>query len=419
MKIKYLLVFLFLPVLALPAFARAAGTTSADFLNISVGARAVAMGEAYTALARGPEAVYWNPAGLVDQKLVELSSMHANWFGDMSFDYLGFAFPYRIGTIGLGYTVLNYGSIPGYDSSGAKGSDIGAYDGAFTLSWAQRLNKRFSLGVSAKYINEKLDSFNSSTIAADCGILFELRPAVNLALVAKNQIGKLKFISEEASVPSAITIGISAGPFLTDALNVSADYTLATGGENFLNYGLEYYFNDFFCIRGGSSKSRLQGGLGFKSPYFNLDYAYVPYENLGATHRVSFGLRFGINKQEEAKLHYNKGKELYRKKKYLDALNEFRLAIETDPSSDESREFVSRIVSDLRQEEQQNKLKSILEQKKKVQDLLDQATAAYQEGDYNKALELVDKSLQIIPGNQAALKFKERLDKFIKLPKGR
>ncbi len=43
----------------------AIGTTSADFLNLPIGARAAAMGGAYTAISEDASGIFWNPAGLV------------------------------------------------------------------------------------------------------------------------------------------------------------------------------------------------------------------------------------------------------------------------------------------------------------------------------------------------------------------
>ena len=40
------------------------GTTAAPFLEIGAGARAVAMGGAFTAIADDPMSLYWNPAAL-------------------------------------------------------------------------------------------------------------------------------------------------------------------------------------------------------------------------------------------------------------------------------------------------------------------------------------------------------------------
>jgi len=41
------------------------GWSAAAQFRFGVGARALALGSAYTALAEGPTAVYWNPAGLL------------------------------------------------------------------------------------------------------------------------------------------------------------------------------------------------------------------------------------------------------------------------------------------------------------------------------------------------------------------
>ena len=46
-----------------------AGITTAQFLKIGVGARASAMGEAFTAVANDASALYWNPAGLAHRAL--------------------------------------------------------------------------------------------------------------------------------------------------------------------------------------------------------------------------------------------------------------------------------------------------------------------------------------------------------------
>jgi len=49
----------------------------ANFLEIGVGARGRAMGDAYTGLASGATATYWNPAGLgsVERFTVAFSSL--------------------------------------------------------------------------------------------------------------------------------------------------------------------------------------------------------------------------------------------------------------------------------------------------------------------------------------------------------
>ncbi len=52
-------------VLSFNCYANVAGTTTTSFLKIGVGARAAAMGDAFTALADDPTALYWKLANLL------------------------------------------------------------------------------------------------------------------------------------------------------------------------------------------------------------------------------------------------------------------------------------------------------------------------------------------------------------------
>jgi hypothetical protein len=66
---------------------------SNEFMNIGIGARALAMGGAQVSSVRDVTAAYWNPAGLLGIKHQnEFSLMHAEYFaGIAKFDYAGFS----------------------------------------------------------------------------------------------------------------------------------------------------------------------------------------------------------------------------------------------------------------------------------------------------------------------------------------
>jgi len=72
-----------------------AGTSSATFLRIGVGARAVAMGETFVAVANDPSAIYWNPAGLASLQRRELSISHVQWPADIGYDHVTLTLPSR------------------------------------------------------------------------------------------------------------------------------------------------------------------------------------------------------------------------------------------------------------------------------------------------------------------------------------
>ena len=89
-----------------------AGTRSAQFLNIAVGARAVGMGESYVAAADDVYAVYWNPAGLSYVRTSQLGFMHNEWFEDIRYEYLGYAQPNgNIGTLAGSLAFVHMGEL--------------------------------------------------------------------------------------------------------------------------------------------------------------------------------------------------------------------------------------------------------------------------------------------------------------------
>src|SRR5439155_18087839 len=65
-----------------------AGTSSATFLKIGVGARAVGLGESFVAVANDPSAIFWNPAGLASLQKEELLFSHAGWPGDIHYEHI-------------------------------------------------------------------------------------------------------------------------------------------------------------------------------------------------------------------------------------------------------------------------------------------------------------------------------------------
>ena len=65
MRIKYIiLACLFISSTIVGQTVSKVGTTAAQFLKIGIGARALALGGAYSAIADDASALYWNPGGL-------------------------------------------------------------------------------------------------------------------------------------------------------------------------------------------------------------------------------------------------------------------------------------------------------------------------------------------------------------------
>src|SRR5882672_5499886 len=100
------------------------GTTSADILKVGVGARAIGMGEAYTAQADDVSSLYWNPAGLALMQERQASFMYDQMYQGLSFQNANVGIPLENGAIGGSLSYLSYGDIPGY-ANDAAGTPIG------------------------------------------------------------------------------------------------------------------------------------------------------------------------------------------------------------------------------------------------------------------------------------------------------
>src|SRR5262245_18696395 len=92
--------------------AQEAGKSGLAFLKIGVGSRAAALGEAYTALADEPSAIYWNPAGLRSVSGTQLAFTHLSWLENIKHDFMAISFPGFGGKIGLAFTMQ---SLPDFE----------------------------------------------------------------------------------------------------------------------------------------------------------------------------------------------------------------------------------------------------------------------------------------------------------------
>src|SRR6266446_4057191 len=127
------------------------GTTGADILRIGVGARAIAMGEAYVAQADDVSSLYWNPAGLALMQERQASFMYDQMYQDLKFQNANIGIPLENGAIGGSLSYLSYGDIQGYSDIGTATGNQSAYSGVATLG-AAWLGNQWSAGANVKGI---------------------------------------------------------------------------------------------------------------------------------------------------------------------------------------------------------------------------------------------------------------------------
>lgn len=303
-------------LIAVTAFALAmdihpnAGKTAASFLKLGLGARAIGMGESYAGIADDVYAVYWNPAGLNSLERNEITAMHTEWFQDIRYEYASAAIrldeksvcAFSLGGLYLSgierRTVLE---LPEDDASVPVGT-FGAYDLLAVASYSMKLDDNWTLGANLKGILESIDVYSGFTAAVDIGAMYKLSKNVKLGMVLQNFGPHLTIISTSYWLPLNVKVGLG---FVIPEWNLTGDVDINQPIDNFtkISGGLEYNFSNTIFLRAGYryrvtdpdilQVAGITAGIGFRLDEYQLDYAFVPFGELGITHRISFTARLG------------------------------------------------------------------------------------------------------------------------------
>jgi hypothetical protein len=156
------------------------GTRGLNFLELGVGARALALGGAYVSTAEGMSSIYWNPAGVSDLKTISASVNYQNLYSGVGLKngYVAAGMPIGSGVVALALTHFSSGEIQRTTEQFPEGNDpnygstvewIGT---ALTATYARRITDRLSFGGSFKYAQEGLDFVDASWVGVDLGTLF-------------------------------------------------------------------------------------------------------------------------------------------------------------------------------------------------------------------------------------------------------
>ncbi|MDD5687548.1 MAG: PorV/PorQ family protein [Elusimicrobia bacterium] len=289
-------------------------SSAMQFLKVGIGAKQEAMGGAQVAVAEDVNSVYWNPAGLGSVSATELSFMHLSYFEGINYEYLAIGHPINeSSTIGLQVMYLNYGSMDktledangAYDAVGSVGS-YSANDMGGAISYGKQVDETINVGGSLKMVSEKIDSDTASGFGLDLGVEYvPNKGGIQLGLAVQNIGGKVGSDSLPGNIKAGLGKKLSAFEGennLTIAADVNYGLDSAITKENI---GMELIVAEMIAIRAGykigyhEESYTLGGGfkMGGESSTFNLDYAFVPTKDLGDTHRVSLGIRFGGGKE--------------------------------------------------------------------------------------------------------------------------
>lgn len=339
----------FLQLAGAPAFAAfqsEAGVNGAQFLKIGAGARSLGMGEAMTASAEGPEAMYWNPAGLAAARGLELAYSRAELPDTVHHDYAALALPvnWSGGVFGFAFTRLSQGTIEQVDNVGVRRGAFSPHSEAFSFGYARAFTEEdaltkdrgyfrdswnlpgaarrfeddderepwtgsFRAGAAIKVVSETLGTRTATTASADGGVVYRpsTRPALALAWAFRNAGGRLRYIRESEPLPLEIALAAAhdwepeRGHVVTAIEAVIPIHArpygkLGAEWERAVSKGAHAVGRVGFQGRSAPDLGVLSGftvGAGCRINGFSFDLAFQPLGALGEAFRLGLGWKFG------------------------------------------------------------------------------------------------------------------------------
>jgi len=313
-----------------------AGTTAAQFLKIGAGARSIALGGAYAALADDILSIYWNPAGLARiGGNGEATFNHAEWLADTQYDFA--AFSLNIGTFGaLGFQITSFRTpeepVRTIRFPEGTGQFWDANSIALGVTFAKNLTDRFAIGVTGKFIQENIFNETARGAAFDLGVLYKT-PFNNLTLGASitnfgtkmrldgrdilfNEDPPLgeqgtvdevpaKFELDSYEIPLNLRFGLAWRVMRNENMEIiaTADGVHPNDNTEYVNSGVEVGFKNILFLRGGYKALFLENsdqgatfGVGLRydavGANFKFDFGWADYGRLKNVKFVSLAIRY-------------------------------------------------------------------------------------------------------------------------------
>ena len=304
--------------------AQRVATSMLTFLKIGVGARAVALGEAFVPVADDATTLHWNPAGIADLAGPRAHVTHTSWPADISYDNFIYVQPTGAWGGGFGVQVSSLRTTLDYTTEAEplpSGRTFGYSDLLIGGGYSRQFTDRFTLGVGLKYLREDLGSDVGGSVlhswSMDMGTVFRLpyhgfrvsmawtnfgpdfQPPGGYQSLGPNP-ADVRYAS--FSPASIFAFGAAIEPIQQKhfRLLTAMQFDHPADGTELVKGGAELWVDEMVALRAGwnphSDAMDFSTGIGFRgavrSRVVHFDYAYTDGNALGRIDRFSVEVEF-------------------------------------------------------------------------------------------------------------------------------
>ena len=288
-------------LLANSVLAQGGGKTGLAFLKLGVGSRALAMGEAYSAIASDPSAVYYNPAALSLSDNSQLLLMHKVWIQDTRTEFIAAKTTFDKISLGIGINSTSVDNIEIRENPGPAIGTFSSQNAAIGISTSYQFSSSLSIGATGNFLYEKILVNEASGIGINAGALYLTPWNIRIGMSVGN-IGSMSALDQSSSkLPTTVRFG---GAYQTriepidGSLTAAADIvSIAEDTAPHLHAGAELEYKQQFALRAGYQTGydtkNFSTGVGVRYGVVRFDYAFMPVQfDLGSSHTFTVLIDF-------------------------------------------------------------------------------------------------------------------------------
>ncbi|MBN1155567.1 hypothetical protein JXB12_11675 [candidate division KSB1 bacterium] len=296
------------------------GVFTGAFLRMGVGARAMSLGGAFTAIADGPEASFYNPGGMPFLEKHHFMASYRILSLDRTYGFLGYAQSIRPKVdpdsdeqpfnAGLAINWI-YAGVDHIDGRGLNGQSIGEFsndENAFTMSFGISPAKFLGIGITGKVLYNRFpklkvddSAITDKSFGMDFGILIKPSDYITLGFQIKDINAKYDWKTDEVwdkdidkidHFPRTYRGGVALRWPAKNVL-LAFDYADNDQLEGQYHLGIEALPIDKVSLRMGLNNGNFSAGAGYLFSLFGkaskIEYALVTRDyDISSEHVMSW-----------------------------------------------------------------------------------------------------------------------------------